>query len=387
MALQLYWFLPSHGDGRNLVARPGGAGGVGDRRRVCDPNYLAQVAEAADGQGFHGALLPFGLFCEDPWLIGAAVAARTERLRFMVAVRPGLMSPTLVAQMSATFQRITGDRLELNVVTGGDPEEQHRYGDWLDHAARYARTSEFLEILRSSWAGPTDLDGVHYTVAGARVMRPPRSVPKIFVGGSSDAAVRVACRHADVYLCWAEPPAGIAEQFTRVRAHAAGAGTAAPACGTRLHVISRDRAEDAWAVAEALSADLEPDTVRAARRRMEASDSVGQSRMAALHDEHRERGPEVAPNLWNGIGLVRQGPGLTLVGSHAEVAERIAELHDVGVEYLILSGQPHLEEAYWVGEGVIPLLRERGVLAGYGDGPGAPPHSGHLAGAVPGAAR
>ncbi|WP_199434082.1 LLM class flavin-dependent oxidoreductase [Qaidamihabitans albus] len=372
MTLRMYWFLPLHGDGRDLAGTRGGDGRGRECRRDLDLNYLAQVARAADGQGFDGVLTPFGLFCEDPWLVASALAAQTQRLRFMIALRPGLVSPTLIAQMCATFQRISGGRLLLNVVTGGDPEEQHRYGDWLDHDSRYDRTDEFLTVLRSLWAGRTDFSGDHFTVAGGRVARPPAAWPRVFVGGSSDAAVRVACRHADVYLCWAEPIPLLARQLGRVREQAE---RAAPdrelEFGTRLHVITRDRAEDAWAVANSVLEHLDPRMVQDARRRMAASDSEGQRRMAALHDGDHGTGEtstldaaglEVAPNLWTGFSLIRQGPGITLVGSHAEVADRITELHDAGVEHLILSGQPHLEEAYWVGEGVLPLLRERGVL-------------------------
>lgn len=353
MTLRMYWFLPLHGDGRDLIENSAGSG-----RRDVDLNYLVQVARAAEGQGFHGALTPFGLFCEDPWLVCSALATHTERLRYMIALRPGLMSPTLVAQMCATFQRISGGMLQLNVVTGGDPQEQRRYGDWLDHDSRYDRTDEFLTVLRSLWQGKTDFAGDHYTVAGGRVARPPEAWPEIFVGGSSAAAARVASRHADVYLCWAEPIPQLVAQLARVREQAPDRELE---FGTRLHVISRDRAEDAWAIAERVLAHLDQDKVRDAQARMAASDSEGQRRMAALHGGDAAK-LEVAPNMWTGFGLIRQGPGITLVGSHAEVADRITEMYEAGVRHLILSGQPHIEEAYWVGEGVLPLLRARGLL-------------------------
>lgn len=355
MTLRMYWFLPLHGDGRDLMESPDGDK---QRRRDIDLNYLVQVARAAEGQGFHGVLTPFGLFCEDPWIVASALAMHTERLRYMVALRPGLMSPTLVAQMSATFQRLSGGRLQLNVVTGGDPEEQRRYGDWLDHASRYARTDEFLTVLRSLWQGRVDFSGEHFNIAGGRVVRPPDAWPEIFVGGSSEAAVRVASRHADVYLCWAEPIPRLIAQLARARDQGA---DRALEFGTRLHIISRDNAEDAWAIANGVLKHLDPAKVAAAQARMAASDSEGQRRMAAMHGGDAAK-LEVAPNMWTGFGLIRQGPGITLVGSHTEVADRITEMHEAGVRHLILSGQPHLEEAYWVGEGVLPLLRERGVL-------------------------
>lgn len=362
--LHVYWFIPSHGDGRRVARTAGGPDNGTAAGRDPDLSYLAQVARAADRLGFTGALVPAGLFCEDAWLVAAALMRETDRLRFMVALRPGLVAPTLVAQMSATFQRMSGGRLLLNVVAGGDLEEQHRYGDWLDHDQRYARAEEFLRILRGAWSGRYDLAGEHYRVAGATVIRPPDPPPGVFLGGSSPAARRVAALLGDVYLMWGEPPPQTASQLDQVRALA---GERRLEYGTRFHVICRDTAEQAWAVADRMVADLDPALVAASQQRFRGADSEGQRRVAALHDG-RPGQLEVYPNLWAGFGLARQGPGLALVGSHEDVADRIAEYHRLGVRHLILSGQPHLEEAYWFGEGVLPILRARGVVAPSGAG-------------------
>jgi alkanesulfonate monooxygenase len=355
--LQLYWFLPTHGDGRTI-----------DRRSTTRPpqrgvglGYLGQVAAAVDQLGFAGMLVPAGMFCEDPWLVSAALAQRTERVAFMVAFRPGLLSPTLAAQMAATGQRVTGNRLQLNVVVGGDPDEQLRYGDTLDHDRRYQRADEFLRIVRAAWSGePYDLAGEHYTVTGATVTRRPDPAPPVFLGGSSAAARQVAARHADVYLAWGEPPPRLAPLIAEVHELAAAEGRHV-AAGTRFHVISRDTEAEAWAVADGLVADLDPAAVAAAQRRWARSESVGQQRMAGLHGGRTDR-LEVHPNIWAGYGLLRPGAGAALVGSHEQVVERIEELASVGVEHLILSGQPHLEEAYRFGEGVAPVLRRRGLF-------------------------
>src|SRR5262249_30420933 len=145
----------------------GGRAGVHAAQRRPDLTYLAQVAGAVETLGFTGMLVPTGLYCEDPWLVATALAQRTERVMFMLAVRPSLLSPVLAAQMVATGQRLTGHRLQLNVVTGGDPQEQARYGDWLDHDERYAQTGEFLEILRDMWSGrPVDFHSRHFHVKG-----------------------------------------------------------------------------------------------------------------------------------------------------------------------------------------------------------------------------
>jgi alkanesulfonate monooxygenase len=357
VSLHLHWFLPTHGDGRGISRRADGA------QRGTGLAYLAQVAGAVDHLGFAGMLVPAGLFCEDPWLVSVVLAQRTERTAFMVAFRPGLMSPTLTAQMAATAQRLTGNRLQINVVTGGDPDEQLRYGDQLDHDQRYQRTDEFLAVLRGAWSGrPFDFAGDHYLVKAATVIRPPDPPPLVFVGGSSAAARNVAARHADVYLAWGEPPPQLRELCAAAR-RAADSRRRTVSFGTRFHVISRDTAEEAWAIADRLVADLDPAMVRAARQRWSHSESEGQRRAAQLADVQTDR-LEVYPNVWAGYGLLRPGAGVALVGSHEQVAERIAELHALGVEHLILSGQPHLEEAYWFGEGVMPLLRDRGLLNG-----------------------
>ncbi|MER7887334.1 LLM class flavin-dependent oxidoreductase [Streptomyces fimicarius] len=361
MSLTFHWFLPTNGDSRHVV---GGGHGTpvtaagGDRPPTV--RYLAQIARAAEDLGFTGALTPTGAWCEDAWLTTAMVSQHTERLKFLVAFRPGFVSPTLAAQMASTYQRQTGGRLLLNVVTGGESHEQRAYGDFLDKDARYARTGEFLEIVRQLWDGKTvDLAGEHLHVEQARLTRLPDPVPEVYFGGSSPAAGQVAARHADVYLTWGEPPAQVAEKIAWIRGLAAAQGRTVR-FGIRLHVITRDTSGAAWAEADRLLAGFDPDTVRTVQEGLARSESEGQRRMLELHGGGRD-GLEIHPNLWAGIGLVRGGAGTALVGSHTEVAERIREYHALGIDEFVLSGYPHLEEAYWFGEGVLPRLAEAGL--------------------------
>ncbi|WFE65510.1 LLM class flavin-dependent oxidoreductase [Micromonospora sp. WMMD714] len=361
MPLTFHWFLPTYGDSRDIVG--GGHGvavGTAGGARPATVAYLGQIARTAEQLGFVGALTPTGAWCEDAWLTTAMLSEVTERLKFLVAFRPGLLSPTLAAQMAATFQRLSGGRLLLNVVTGGEAVEQRSYGDFLDKDARYARTDEFLHIVRALWRGETvDHAGAHLRVEGARLSRVPDPVPPVYFGGSSAAAGPVAARHSDVYLTWGEPPAQVAEKLDRIRAVAAGVGRELR-FGIRLHVIARDTAEQAWAQAGRLLDGIDAADVRAAQEGLRRSESEGQRRMLALHGGSRDA-LEVAPNLWAGFGLVRGGAGTALVGSHTEIADRIAEYHALGIDEFILSGHPHLEEAYWFGEGVLPILRSRGL--------------------------
>jgi alkanesulfonate monooxygenase len=365
MGLTFHWFLPTVGDSRNLVAGGHGAPiGATAGDRPASLGYLTQIARAAEQLGFLGALTPTGAWCEDAWLTTAMLAQTSERLKFLVAFRPGLISPTLAAQMAATFQWHSGGRLLLNVVTGGESHEQRAFGDFLDKDARYARADEFLQVVRGLWDGETvDLTGAHLRVQDARLARLPDPVPEVYFGGSSPAAGAVAARHADVYLTWGEPPAQVAAKIAWIRELAAAHGRT-PRFGIRLHVIARDTAAQAWAEAERLLAGLDTATIRRAQDGLARSESEGQRRMVALHsggDRTGLRELEIAPNLWAGVGLVRGGAGTALVGSHTEIADRIAELGALGVDEFVLSGYPHLEEAYWFGEGVLPVLRDRGL--------------------------
>ena len=366
MSIRLHWFLPTSGDSRTVV--PMGAHG---HRRAPTIDYLAEVARTAENLGFEAVLTPTGTWCEDAWIVTAALMRETRKLKFLVAFRPGVISPTLAAQQAATFQRLSGGRLLLNVVTGGEDAEQRSFGDWLDHDARYARTDEFLSILRGAWSRkPFDFDGSHYKVSGATVSSPPEPIPPLFFGGASEIAERVAARHVDVYLTWGEPPAQVAEKIADIRSRAAKHGRTLR-FGIRLHTITRDRSEDAWAETRRFVEQLDPAAVREAQRAFANSQSVGQQRMTALHGGSVER-LQISPNLWAGYGLVRRGAATTLVGSHSEVADRIEEYHRLGFDHFILSGHPHVEEAYWFGEGVMPLLRKRGLLDGH-DRPAAAP--------------
>ncbi|WP_329139808.1 LLM class flavin-dependent oxidoreductase [Streptomyces sp. NBC_01476] len=358
-----HWFLPTGGDGRRLGGSVHGVGiGAtgGDAGRIAGERpatlaYLSQLAEAADDLGYEGVLTPTGAHCEDAWIVTAALIARTRRLKFMVAFRPGLVEPALAAQTAATFQRLSQGRLLLNVVAGGSDTEQRGYGDRLGHDERYARAEEFLDVVRAAWTGESfDHKGEHYHLEGALLRRPPEPPPRIYFGGSSGPAITLAARHADTYLTWGEPAPLVAEKIARVRERAAAQGRT-PRFGLRVHVLSRDTSAQAWQAADALIAGLDDGEIAAGQQRLRALDSEGQRRMLALHGGSRDK-LLVAPNLWAGIGLVRGGAGTALVGSHQEVAERVDEYRAAGIDEFVLSGYPHLEEAYTFAECVRPLL-------------------------------
>ena len=347
--MEIFWFIPTHGDGRYLGTTRGA--------RPVSHAYCAQIARAADELGYRGVLLPTGRSCEDAWIVAATLVPLTRRLKFLVAIRPGIVSPTASAREAATLDRMSEGRVLINVVTGGDPAEAEGDGVFLSHDERYAVTDDFLQIWTRVLRGETvDYVGPHLRVKGAKVLYPPvqKPHPPLYFGGSSPAAHELAARHMDVYLTWGEPPAAVAQKIGDMRRRAAALGRTLR-FGIRLHVIVRERAEDAWRAAERLIAHLDDDAIAAAQKAFQRFDSEGQRRMSALHGGRRDR-LEVSPNLWAGVGLVRGGAGTALVGDPATVAERIREYADLGIETFILSGYPHLEEAYRVAELLFPLL-------------------------------
>lgn len=366
--LKIHWFLPTGGDSRDVNPGPDGAP---SRQPVLD--YLTQVARACDQLGFDAVLTPCGTGCEDAWITTAMLVPLTRRLRFLVAFRPGLLSPTLAAQMASTYQRLSDGRIILNLVTGAEPRELARFGDFADKDARYARTGEFIEVLRGAWSGDDfDFEGDHFRVEAAATREPPTPTPEIYFGGASPAAERVAAAGADVYLAWGEPPDMVTERVERMRKLAADQGRTVR-FGIRFHTIARPTSEEAWAEAARLQSAMSPESIAAARADFETTQSEGQRRMAALSaafDASDPRSLEVHPGVWSGIGLVRGGAGTALVGSFEEVADLIETYADIGFEDFILSGYPHLEEAWWVGEGVLPELRRRGLVPELGDAGG-----------------
>ncbi len=350
--VDLLWFLPTHGDGRHLASSIGA--------RASTMEYLGQIARAADNLGYYGMLIPTGRSCEDSWIVASTMVPQTKRVRFLVAVRPGLTEPAFAARATATLDRFSNGRVLVNVVAGGDPVELRADGVWLDHGERYSAVSEFLTVWRGMMRGGTvNFTGKHYRVEGANLSYPPVQAPypPLYFGGSSDAGHAVAAEHIDVYLTWGEAPADVAAKIAIMRELAAQQGRTLR-FGIRLHIIVREKSADAWAAAEDLIRYVDDDAIAAAQKVFARFDSVGQARMARLHGGRRDN-LEIAPNLWAGVGLTRGGAGTALVGDPDQVVARMQEYMALGIDRFVLSGYPHLEECYRVAELVMPRLKLR----------------------------
>jgi alkanesulfonate monooxygenase len=347
--MNVLWFIPTHGDGRYLGTSVGG--------RALTPDYLKQLAGAVDLLGYAGALLPTGRSCEDAWITAASLIPLTRRMKFLVAIRPGLTSVGVAARMAATFDRLSNGRLMVNVVTGGDTVEMAGDGVHLNHTERYELTDEFLSVWRDVMRGETvNFAGQYLTVEDSKVLFPPVQAPypPLYFGGSSAIAKRVAAKHVDLYLTWGEPPAQVAEKINEVRQLAAEYGRTLR-FGIRLHVIVRETTSQAWDAANDLIKYLDDETIAAAQSALGRAESEGQRRMMQLHNGKRDN-LEISPNLWAGVGLVRGGAGTALVGDPDAIATRMQEYADLGIDTFILSGYPHLEEAYRFAELVFPKL-------------------------------
>jgi alkanesulfonate monooxygenase len=349
------WFVPIDGDGEH----------IGTLRAERPPTfeYLRDVATTAEELGYYSLLIPTrfanGLFDQaaplaETWTTATALLAVTERIRLLIAVRPGFISTGLFAQMAATLDQISHGRVDLNIVPGGIQGDFERLGETSDHEHRYARAAEFIAALRALWARPEPVvfEGQHLRLNGALVSPGPvGSGPKFYVGGASPSALAFAAQQAEVYLAWIQPLDETAALFERTRRQYATLGRA-PVFGLRTHLIVRDPEAEACRAADDLLSRATA-TVRAQRQLVFAgTPMVGQQAQARAYEQHR-----VGRHLWNGISTVRVNCGTAIVGDPGQVADELFGYWRLGVDEFILSGYPHVEECRRIAREVIPLLK------------------------------
>ncbi len=350
------WFIPIDGDGAHI--------GTVRAERPPTFEYLREVVETAERNGFHSLLIPTrfanGLFEEkaplaETWTTVTALAAVTSQIRFLIAVRPGFISPGLFAQMAATLDQISGGRIDLNVVPGGIQGDFERFGETSDHANRYERAEEFIAALRALWQkpAPVDFDGQFINLKGAMVS--PGVVnggPKFYLGGASDRALDLAGKQSDIYLAWILPQEQIAAHIERANEKFEDAGRKA-SYGLRTHIIVRDTESQAWDAAEDLLSEA-ASVVRDQRSSAFAGTAmVGQRAQARVVEDHR-----LGAHLWNGISTVRVNCGTAIVGTPEQVVGELLGYWKLGIDEFILSGFPHVEECDRVAESVIPLVKD-----------------------------
>jgi len=376
MAIDFHWRLPTHGEPsthRNREPFRGdwffGNGqpserGLSTRDELFTyVDYLAEIAKAAETAGFQGGLIPSFPSTDEPWAISSFLARETRTFRFMIAFQPGFLNPVTAARMTASLQRATNGRALFNVITGGGGPSQLWWGDSVPHDDRYTRTTEFLDVLRGVWrGGPFNYQGKFYQVENAGLPEPlsEEDFPEIYFSGSSEAALSSASRHADYYLSWLEPFTQLQDKFNRVKRRTDELGRQIK-CAVRVDVIARPTEEEAWAEVERSFARLKREDVErfAQRNARQTGDSVGASRQGANRPTTINGYQDliIEPNVWSGFSLLRGGQTNGIVGSYEQVAERLDQLVQLGADAFILASTPHLEEAFRVGQEVLPLVK------------------------------
>ena len=347
--IRFHWSLSAVGDAMRRAQATSTMTGL--------PSLDAQIefCRRAEECGVESVLMAIGFTRPDPIALSAALGMRTERMTFMVACRPGLVSPTLFVQQINTLSALTGGRVSVNIVTGHSPKELRYYGDTLSHDERYQRTEEFVAVCRAFWHrdGGVSFRGKFYTIEEGKLNTPfvssARSAPEIYVGGNSELAARLAVEHAD--CLWRFP-----EASSTLRPSVESVVSRGKEVGLLVSIITRATREEALEHARALIERAGEKAREANREWGKRSDSVGFRANLALGESG---GSEwLSPCLWTGAIPYLGAPSIALVGSREEVARELVEYGKMGVSQFLFMGWPDLEEMTHFGREVRPIVRE-----------------------------
>ena len=326
------------------------------------PEYLVEFSQAHDRAGFDLVLVGYTSTSADGWSVATHAAANTESVGYLIAHRPGFVSPTLAARKAATFDQMSAGRFALHVIAGASDRDQQRDGDYLAKADRYARAAEYLKVMRKTWTAtePFDHDGAYYRMTDVRSdVRPfQQPAPPVFFGGSSPEALQMGAEHCDVYAVFGEPLAATAERFADFRARAAAFGRSLTFSMSFRPILGRTEGE-AWDRAHKILASIEGDTTKRSTRLTGGGpkpyDHSGERMLAhaAAADVHDER-------LWLKVAEATGAPGNTscLVGTAEQVAEAILKYYELGdLGYVLIRGFDPLADAEAFGEELIPRVK------------------------------
>lgn len=351
--IEFGWFIPTYGDGPTLT----------DRASMVPPSneLFVRVSNAAEQAGFEYLLVPVAAACWEAWITTAMMIPQTSTIDMLVAARPGVIAPTVMAKMISTFDQLSGGRIRVNLIAGGGERESRADGVYLDHDQRYAYMDETVTLMKQCWANtrPFDFTGTHLRAENVDVRPKPLQDPHppFYIGGISPAAVEVGTKHADVYLFWSNTFEQIAADIATVRAGAEAHGRSDDLrLGLRSHVLVRETAEEARTAVKALIAGA-TDNMRSNRETTLGSESHADARMRQVADEAAEMDHWLSDTLWAGITTIRHGAGVTIVGSAEQVQETVQGYVDLGITSFCLSGYPHDDEATRFGELVMPAFR------------------------------
>ncbi len=322
-----------------------------------DPAYVAAVANAHEAAGFDRALVAFHSTAPDSLLVASHALAATRRLHLMIAHRPGFTAPTVAARQFATLDQFSGGRVAIHVITGGNDAEQRQDGDFLTKEERYARTDEYLDVMKREWTSdvPFDHEGRFYRVGGAQsaVRCAQRPHIPIYFGGASPAALAVAAKHADVYALWGETLAQVREITAELRA-AAGAHGRSLRFSLSFRPILADTEEKAWARAHDIYERARALLVASGRDAGPAENTGAHRLMAAVR-----QGERLDARLWTKMAALSGGRwnSTALVGTPEQVTDALLQYYDLGVTTFLVRGFDPLEDALDYGRALIPLTR------------------------------
>jgi alkanesulfonate monooxygenase len=347
--LEFGWYLPTHGDTTCF----------GDDSKFVPPSaeLFDRVIFAAEAAGFEYFLVPVSQSCWEAFISSAMAVAKTKRIKALVAARPGYISPVQFAKMAATFDRLSGGRICINLIAGHSQVETDAEGIGLAKEDRYALMEEDVRVMKALWTspGPVSFEGRFHTLKGARISPRPATVPKFYLGGGSMEAWELSARHSDVHLFWGDTPARIADNIATIRGLAAEHGRAEKmGFGMRLQILCRETETEAWDAAHELVRDVSEAQTRYIRTHY--ATSAANRRVQELAREHGEM---IGPHLWTGLTRARAGAGITVIGNPRQCADALQEFIDAGCSSFCLSGYLHDEEATRFARWVRPLLAER----------------------------
>ncbi len=328
------------------------------RSRILDRAYVEAAAKAQEAGGFDRVLIPFASNTPESQIVAAHAAAITSRLGFLIAHRPGFTAPTVAARQLATLDQLSGGRMAVHIITGGADDEMARDGDHTTKDDRYARTDEYLTILRQEWSASTPFDhnGRFYNVVQAFSAVKPDNLP-VFFGGSSPAAIDVAGRHADVYALWGETQQAVRESVTSVSASARRQGRTPPDFSLSLRPVIAATEEAAWKKAAEIV-----DQVRALREAAghstagHAPANAGSQRLL----DTAAQGYRVDKRLWTGVAALTgaQGNSTGLVGTPEQVADAMLDYYDLGIDHFLIRGFDPLQDAIDYGRDLLPAVHD-----------------------------
>lgn len=353
--LEFGWFIPTAGDSRC----------PGKPEQTIEPSLelFTRIARAAESAGFEYLLVPVQTLCYEAWVTCAMVAAQTEKIKMLVAIRPSTIEPTVLAKMFTTFDQLTKGRVCANLIAGGGAAELAADGCFLDHDERYEMMDECVTLMKRCWTESKDVahEGKYFKVENARVRPRPYQDPHppFYLGGISDAARDISAHHASTHLFWGDTPENIVPQIADLRERARAYGREDELkFGMRLQIIVRDTEEEAWRAADELIAGADEGLKRQIKNLWEQSEA--NTRMKKLGEVE---GYRIAPHLWSGLTTIRPGAGVAVVGNPEQVAATLQEFVDIGCTGFCLSGYPHDEAAERFGRLVMPYFESQRVAA------------------------